>query len=40
MTTGLGARGEGSHNPNEFADTASFPKLVEHTALLIYRLTR
>jgi glutamate carboxypeptidase len=37
---GLGARGQGAHTPNEFADTASFPELVERTALLIYRLTR
>ena len=37
---GLGARGEGAHSPNEFADIASFPELVERTALLIYRLTR
>jgi glutamate carboxypeptidase len=37
---GLGARGEGSHTPNEFADIASFPELVERTAILIYRLTR
>ncbi len=37
---GLGARGEGAHTPNEFADTASFPELVERPAILIYRLTR
>ena len=32
---GLGARGEGAHTPNEFADTASFPELVERPAILI-----
>jgi glutamate carboxypeptidase len=37
---GLGAMGHGSHAPGETIDLNSFPKLVQRTALLIYRLTR
>jgi len=37
---GLGARGRGSHAPDEEADLASITELVERTALLIERLTR
>src|SRR4029079_10252044 len=37
---GLGAKGQGSHTPAETVDLASLPKLVERTAILIYRLTR
>ncbi|HWJ29358.1 MAG TPA: M20/M25/M40 family metallo-hydrolase [Flavisolibacter sp.] len=37
---GLGAMGHGSHAPGETIDLNTFPKLVQRTALLIYRLTR
>ena len=37
---GLGIRGGGAHAPNEWADLASVPELVQRTALLVYRLTR
>jgi glutamate carboxypeptidase len=37
---GLGIRGGGAHAPNEWADLATVPELVQRTALLIYRLTR
>ena len=37
---GLGARGQGAHTPSEFADTASFPGLIECPSILTYRLTR
>ena len=37
---GLGIRGGGTHAPNEWADLATVPELVQRTALLIYRLTR
>lgn len=36
---GLGLRGGGAHAPNEWADLASAPEMVERAALLIYRLT-
>jgi glutamate carboxypeptidase len=37
---GLGASGRGAHAPGETINLTEFPKLVERTAILIYRLTR
>ncbi|WP_367949201.1 hypothetical protein [Hymenobacter sp. BRD128] len=37
---GLGAPGKGAHAPGETINLKEFPKLVERTALMIYRLTR
>ncbi|HEX7706144.1 MAG TPA: M20/M25/M40 family metallo-hydrolase [Thermoanaerobaculia bacterium] len=37
---GIGARGAGSHTPDERLDLASMPELIKRTAILIYRLTR
>ncbi len=37
---GLGASGRGAHAPNETMNMKEFPKLIQRTALLIYRLTR
>ncbi|MFC0183422.1 M20/M25/M40 family metallo-hydrolase [Pseudarcicella hirudinis] len=37
---GLGASGKGAHAPGETMNIKEFPKLVQRTALLIYRLTR
>ncbi len=37
---GIGARGEGSHTPDETVDLESLPMLIKRTAILIYRLTR
>ncbi len=37
---GLGASGKGAHAPGETMNIKEFPKLIQRTALLIYRLTR
>lgn len=37
---GLGASGRGAHAPGETMNIKEFPKLIQRTALLIYRLTR
>ncbi|PWK28624.1 glutamate carboxypeptidase [Arcicella aurantiaca] len=37
---GLGASGKGAHAPGETMNMKEFPKLVQRTALLLYRLTR
>jgi glutamate carboxypeptidase len=37
---GLGASGKGAHAPGETINMKEFPRLVERTALLLYRLTR
>lgn len=37
---GLGASGRGAHAPGETMNMREFPKLIQRTALLIYRLTR
>lgn len=37
---GLGAPGKGAHAPGETINLKDFPKLIERTALMIYRLTR
>jgi glutamate carboxypeptidase len=37
---GLGASGRGAHAPGETMNLKEFPKLIQRTALLIYRLTR
>jgi glutamate carboxypeptidase len=37
---GLGASGRGAHAPGETMNMKEFPKLIQRTALLIYRLTR
>ena len=37
---GLGAPGKGAHAPGETINLKDFPKLIERTALLLYRLTR
>ncbi|MBD0373195.1 MAG: M20/M25/M40 family metallo-hydrolase [Pyrinomonadaceae bacterium] len=37
---GLGARGGGSHEPEEFVELDTLPLLIKRAALLIYRLTR
>ncbi|MDO7883772.1 M20/M25/M40 family metallo-hydrolase [Hymenobacter cheonanensis] len=37
---GLGAPGKGAHAPGETINLKEFPKLIERTALMIYRLTR
>jgi glutamate carboxypeptidase len=37
---GLGASGRGSHAPGEIIFLNEYPKLIQRTALLIYRLTR
>jgi glutamate carboxypeptidase len=37
---GLGASGHGSHAPGEIINLYELPKLINRTALLIYRLTR
>jgi glutamate carboxypeptidase len=37
---GLGASGKGSHAPGEIIYLHEYPKLIQRTALLIYRLTR
>ena len=37
---GLGASGKGAHAPGETMNIKEFPKLVQRTAILIYRLTR
>ncbi|MEA5139351.1 M20/M25/M40 family metallo-hydrolase [Arcicella rigui] len=37
---GLGASGRGAHAPGETMNIKEFPKLVQRTALFIYRLTR
>lgn len=37
---GLGAPGKGAHAPGETINLKEFPKLVERTALMLYRLTR
>jgi acetylornithine deacetylase/succinyl-diaminopimelate desuccinylase-like protein len=36
----LGARGGGSHEPDEFVELDTLPLLIKRAALLIYRLTR
>jgi glutamate carboxypeptidase len=37
---GLGALGSGAHTQNEDVDLSAFSKLIQRTAILIYRLTR
>jgi glutamate carboxypeptidase len=37
---GLGSSGRGAHAPGETMNIKEFPKLIQRTALLIYRLTR
>lgn len=37
---GLGAPGKGAHAPGETINLKEFPKLIERTAIMIYRLTR
>jgi glutamate carboxypeptidase len=37
---GLGARGGGSHEPDEYVELDTLPLLIKRAALLIYRLTR
>jgi glutamate carboxypeptidase len=37
---GLGAPGKGAHAPGETINLKEFPKLIERTALMLYRLTR
>lgn len=37
---GLGASGKGAHAPGETINIKEFPKLIQRTAILIYRLTR
>jgi glutamate carboxypeptidase len=37
---GLGARGGGSHEPEEYVELDTLPLLIKRAALLIYRLTR
>lgn len=37
---GLGVTGKGAHAPGEIMDLKNFPRLVQRTAILIYRLTR
>ena len=37
---GLGASGKGAHSIEETMNMAEFPKLIQRTALLLYRLTR
>jgi glutamate carboxypeptidase len=37
---GLGASGKGAHAPGETMNMKEFPKLIQRTAILIYRLTR
>ncbi|MGA7617664.1 MAG: M20/M25/M40 family metallo-hydrolase, partial [Thermoanaerobaculia bacterium] len=37
---GIGARGDGSHTPDETVDLASLPILIKRTAIFIERLTR
>ena len=37
---GLGASGRGAHAPGETINMKEFPKLIQRTALLIYRITR
>lgn len=37
---GLGASGKGAHAPGETMNIKEFPKLIQRTAILIYRLTR
>lgn len=37
---GLGASGRGAHAPGETMNMREFPKLIQRTAILIYRLTR
>ena len=37
---GLGASGRGAHAPGETMNMKEFPKLIQRTAILIYRLTR
>jgi glutamate carboxypeptidase len=37
---GLGSSGKGAHAPGETMNMKEFPKLIQRTAILIYRLTR
>jgi glutamate carboxypeptidase len=37
---GLGASGKGAHAPGETMNIKEFPKLIQRTAVLLYRLTR
>ncbi|MES2520321.1 MAG: M20/M25/M40 family metallo-hydrolase [Bacteroidota bacterium] len=37
---GLGSSGKGAHAPGETMNMREFPKLIQRTALLLYRLTR
>lgn len=37
---GLGASGSGAHAPGETINLKEFPKLIQRTAIFIYRLTR
>jgi glutamate carboxypeptidase len=37
---GLGSSGKGAHAPGETMNIKEFPKLIQRTAILIYRLTR
>jgi len=37
---GLGASGKGSHAPGETINLNEFPKLIQRTAILIYRLIK
>jgi glutamate carboxypeptidase len=37
---GLGARGSGTHTPDETVDLDAMPMLIKRTALFLYRLTR
>jgi glutamate carboxypeptidase len=37
---GLGASGRGAHAPGETMNMKEFPKLIQRTAILLYRLTR
>jgi glutamate carboxypeptidase len=37
---GLGASGRGAHAPGETMNVKEFPKLIQRTAILLYRLTR
>jgi glutamate carboxypeptidase len=37
---GLGSSGKGAHAPGETMNLREFPKLIQRTAILIYRLTR
>ena len=37
---GLGASGRGAHAPGETINLNEYPKLIQRTAIFIYRLTR